>query len=118
MLATASRDGTLRLWDVKTGGELAALGGSDGLLMSCDISRDGQLVAVTGPVVPLEVEAEMLLVPLQGIAGDLPGDPELPGALSGDLGDTVAAAEIATVSKSAARTTRSRSGQAASWQPK
>ena len=38
-----------------------------------------------------------LLASLGGLLAHAPGDPELPGALSGDLGDTVAAAEIATV---------------------
>ena len=49
LLATASADGTARLWDVVTGDPRGEpLTGHTGFVTSCDVSPDGRLVATAG----------------------------------------------------------------------
>lgn len=47
-LATASKDGTARLWDAQTGRELATLRGHVGDVNTVEFSPDGALVATAG----------------------------------------------------------------------
>ena len=47
-IATASLDGTVRLWDAGTGRELKVLGGHEGRVFGADFSPDGQTIAISG----------------------------------------------------------------------
>ena len=48
VIATGSADGTARLWDVHTGGELFALDADTGAVRAVDLSPDGEFAATGG----------------------------------------------------------------------
>jgi WD40 repeat protein len=48
LLATADRDGVVRLWSVATGAELRHVGGPADRLVGVAFSPDGRMLAATG----------------------------------------------------------------------
>jgi WD40 repeat protein len=48
LVATGSRDRTVRLWDAATGKELAVLGGHTDQVRAVALSRDGKTLASAG----------------------------------------------------------------------
>src|ERR687891_485710 len=66
MVATASDDGTTKLWDPDTGEELFTLYGHDDLVFGVDFSPDGRMLATASPdgtvalhLIPIDELVEM-----------------------------------------------------------
>ena len=72
LLASASWDGMVRLWDVRSGRTWALLEGHDGLVLSVAFSSDGQFLATAGDDRSIKLWEVPTFVQRALIAGEIP----------------------------------------------